>query len=43
MDELGGMVRRITPKGFLTMQMLGGWLDQALVDQRWVIIGSRDR
>jgi endoglucanase len=40
MDELGGMIRRITPNGFLTMQMLGGWLDQALVDQRWVIIGS---
>ena len=37
MDELGGMVRRITPNGFLTMQMLGGWLDQALVDQRWII------
>jgi endoglucanase len=41
MDELGGMIRRITPNGFLTMQMLGGWLDQALVDQRWVIIGSK--
>ncbi|MGO8999959.1 MAG: M42 family metallopeptidase [Polyangiaceae bacterium] len=41
MDELGGMVRRITPDGFLTMQMLGGWLDQALVDQRWVILGSK--
>ena len=41
MDELGGMVRRITPSGFLSMQMLGGWLDQALVDQRWVIIGSK--
>jgi len=41
MDELGGMVRRITPKGLLTMQMLGGWLDQALVDQRWVIIGAK--
>jgi putative aminopeptidase FrvX len=41
MDELGGMVRRVTPNGFLTMQMLGGWLDQALVDQRWVIIGSK--
>jgi endoglucanase len=23
------------------MQMLGGWLDQALPDQRWVIIGSK--
>lgn len=41
MDELGGMVRRLTPTGFLSMQMLGGWLDQALPDQRWVIIGSK--
>jgi putative aminopeptidase FrvX len=41
MDELGGMVRRITPRGLMTMQMLGGWLDQALVDQRWTIIGSK--
>lgn len=41
MDELGGMVRRVAPNGQLTMQMLGGWLDQALVDQRWVIIGSK--
>jgi endoglucanase len=41
MDELGGVTRRITPKGFVTMQMLGGWLDQALVDQRWVILGSK--
>jgi putative aminopeptidase FrvX len=41
MDELGGMVRRITPTGFLTMQMLGGWLDAALVDQRWIILGSK--
>ncbi len=41
MDELGGIIRRITPTGFLTMQMLGGWLDQALVDQRWVILGSK--
>jgi endoglucanase len=41
MDELGGVVRRITPRGFLTMQMLGGWLDQALVDQRWIIVGSK--
>jgi putative aminopeptidase FrvX len=41
MDELGGMVRRVTPTGYLSMQMLGGWLDQALVDQRWIIIGSK--
>jgi len=41
MDELGGMIRRVTPRGLLTMQMLGGWLDQALVDQRWIILGSK--
>ena len=41
MDELGGMVRRVTPDGFISMQMLGGWLDQALIGQRWVIVGAR--
>jgi endoglucanase len=41
MDELGGVVRRVTPEGWLSMQMLGGWLDQALVDQRWTILGSK--
>lgn len=41
MDELGGVLRRVTPTGFLSMQMLGGWLDQALPDQRWVIIGRK--
>jgi putative aminopeptidase FrvX len=41
MDELGGVVRRVTGTGFLSMQMLGGWLDQALPDQRWIIIGKK--
>jgi endoglucanase len=41
MDELGGETRRITSEGFVTMQMLGGWLDAALPGQRWVIIGSK--
>ena len=41
MDELGGMVRRITNDGYVSMQMLGGWLDQALVDQRWIIMTAR--
>jgi endoglucanase len=40
MDELGGMVRRIRPDGYMSMQMLGGWLDQALPGQRWTIVGS---
>lgn len=41
MDELGGMVRHIRSDGYVTMQMLGYWLDQALPDQRWTIIGSK--
>lgn len=41
MDELGGMVRHVRPDGYLSMQMLGYWLDAALPDQRWVIIGSK--
>jgi putative aminopeptidase FrvX len=41
MDELGGMVKRVRPDGFVSIQMLGYWLDQALPDQRWVIIGSK--
>jgi putative aminopeptidase FrvX len=41
MDEVGGMVRHVTADGFLSMQTLGGVLDQALPDQRWVIIGSK--
>lgn len=41
MDEVGGIIRRVTPGGLMTMQMLGGWLDQALIDQRWIIIGSK--
>jgi endoglucanase len=41
MDELGGMARRVTPDGFVTIQMLGGWLDMALPGQRWVILGAK--
>lgn len=41
MDELGGMVRRIRPDGFISMQMLGYWLSAALPDQRWLILGSK--
>ena len=38
MDEVGLMVRHITPEGFLTIQTLGGWLDQALINQRWIVM-----
>jgi putative aminopeptidase FrvX len=41
MDELGGMVRHIRADGYLSLQMLGYWLDAALPDQRWVVIGSK--
>jgi putative aminopeptidase FrvX len=42
MDEVGLMVKYITPEGYVKFQTLGGWLDQALINQRWVII-TRDR
>ena len=41
MDELGGLVRRVTPDGFLSIQTLGYFLDEALVGQRWIILGSK--
>src|ERR1043166_3440246 len=41
LDELGGLVRRIRPDGFISMQMLGYWLSAALPDQRWVILGAK--
>lgn len=41
MDEVGAMVRRITPDGFITVQTLGYWLDEALVGQRWTIQGAK--
>ncbi len=37
MDEVGLMVRHVTPEGYVKFQTLGGWLDQALINQRWVI------
>ena len=38
MDEVGLMVKYITPEGYIRFQPLGGWLDQALINQRWVIL-----
>ena len=39
LDEVGLMVQHITPDGFIRVKMLGGWLRQALPDQRWTILG----
>ena len=41
MDEAGLLVQYIRPDGFIKFKTLGGWLDQALIDQRWVI-NTRD-
>src|SRR5262245_63532449 len=41
MDDLVVMVRLVRPDGFVTMQILGYWLQAALPDQRWVILGSK--
>jgi endoglucanase len=40
MDELGLLVRRVTTEGYVKFQPLGGWLDQALINQRWTILTS---
>ena len=39
LDEVGLMVQHVTPDGFIRVKTLGGWLRQALPDQRWVILG----
>jgi len=41
MDEVGAMVRYITPEGMVKFQLLGGWLDQALPDQRWTVLTAK--
>ena len=41
MDEVGLLVQYIRPDGFIMFKTLGGWFDQALIDQRWVI-NTRD-
>jgi endoglucanase len=41
MDEVGAMVRYITPEGMVKFQVLGGMLDQAWADQRWTILTAK--
>jgi putative aminopeptidase FrvX len=38
MDELGLMVKFVTDEGYVKFQPLGGWLDSALIGQRFVIL-----
>lgn len=37
MDEIGFMVKQITPEGFVKFVPLGGWFDQVLLGQRVII------
>ncbi len=37
MDEIGFMVKQISPEGFIKFLPLGGWFDQVLLGQRVVI------
>lgn len=41
MDEVGAIVKYITPDGFIKLQTLGGWLDQGLINQRFLIRTSK--
>jgi putative aminopeptidase FrvX len=41
LDEVGLMVRAITPRGFIKVQRLGGWLGTNMVDQRWTILTEK--
>lgn len=41
MDELGLMVKYVTPEGFVKFLPTGGWFDQALIDKRWIIHASK--
>ena len=41
MDEVGLMVKYITDDGFIKFQTLGGWLDQALIEQKWTILTNK--
>ena len=38
MDEVGLIVKYVTEQGYIKFETLGGWLDQALINQRWVIM-----
>jgi len=41
MDEVGLLVKYINNQGYVKFQQLGGWLDQALLGQRWQILTKK--
>ena len=38
MDEVGALVKYVDKDGFVKFQTIGGWLDQGLINQRFVIL-----
>jgi endoglucanase len=41
MDEVGAIVKYVTPDGMIKIHPIGGWLDQNLVDQPWTIVTDK--
>tara|TARA_Y100000590_G_scaffold465879_1_gene639508 strand:- start:163 stop:1245 length:1083 start_codon:yes stop_codon:yes gene_type:complete len=41
MDEVGLLVKYVDDRGYVKFQQLGGWLDQALIGQRWKILTKK--
>lgn len=41
MDEVGAIVKYVTAEGMVKIHLLGGWLDQSLVDQAWTILTEK--
>ncbi|HVB11105.1 MAG TPA: M42 family metallopeptidase [Bacillota bacterium] len=41
MDEVGFLITRVTPEGFLRFQTLGGWWEQVMLAQRVHVISRR--
>ena len=41
MDEVGLLVKYINNQGYVKFQQLGGWLDHALLGQRWQILTKK--
>lgn len=41
MDEVGFLVRDITKNGFIQVEPLGGWRDQVVYAQRWIIMTKK--
>jgi len=41
MDEVGAIVKYVTPEGMVKIHLIGGWLDQSLVDQAWTILTQK--